>query len=340
MKNKWFNIAIAIALISVISLNSCSEKVTKSDQLSMSDKEALTGLLELKSTLKKLKSDNGIFGNLFSFKTSFIKMQAKTKAGKLGLKSTNDDSTYWDDDFADWYEPTCAEVTEYTDEEGNFVSIYDYGDGCTEYDEMVKGKITYIWSESENFNEYYSKVIYEDYFSYDMLMNGYSEYTFTQEDFEGETENQTDSLYYCFSFEGTTTCAEEIEMIYNETEKVVYSASYAEKWDATSYTVLEGYFNYSDETENIDYSYKVLKDLFTDFNCDSDDFFTYVPVSGIEEIMYSEGTISEEFTLDYGNGTCDNLATMTKDGETFEVDFGDLWEECWEDEYCENDSIQ
>ena len=44
------------------------------------------------------------------------------------------------------------------------------------------------------------------------------------------------------------------------------------------------------------------------------------PITGIEETMWSFQGETENEVIDYGNGTCDALASITLNGETNEVD--------------------
>jgi hypothetical protein len=66
----------------------------------------------------------------------------------------------------------------------------------------------------------------------------------------------------------------------------------------------------------------VSEPLITDYKCTE----SWVPVSGIETITttQNDGT-SQEYSLNYGNGTCDNLAELTENGQTTTIDFGQLY---------------
>jgi hypothetical protein len=70
-----------------------------------------------------------------------------------------------------------------------------------------------------------------------------------------------------------------------------------------------------------EYHYVVTEPLITDYRCTS----SWVPVSGIETISTTEKGVVQEYSLNYGNGTCDNLAQLTQNGETSIIDFGDLY---------------
>ena len=50
-----------------------------------------------------------------------------------------------------------------------------------------------------------------------------------------------------------------------------------------------------------------------------------MPVSVIETITSTENGEILEYSLNYGSGTCDNLAELTQNGETSVIDFGELY---------------
>ncbi len=135
-------------------------------------------------------------------------------------------------------------------------------------------------------------------------MDGYSEYTFTFSESDNADEND---MFWNFS--GSATCNEEIIMSFDDGETFSYSANYSDKWDNDSYTVLEGYFTY--KSSDYEFSYEVTKDLVYNYACDSEEIWIVVPVSGIEVIKYTENGVTEEFSIDYGDGTCDNLAVFS-----------------------------
>jgi hypothetical protein len=113
-------------------------------------------------------------------------------------------------------------VTETENEDGTFTTVYDYGDGCEEYGFLMKGKITYIWSSEGN--TYYSKVVYEKYYSYGTEINGFSEYSFTSDgssyyNIAVKEQYDTDSMvlpYVSFNWSGTSTASDQLEYKFDE----------------------------------------------------------------------------------------------------------------------------
>jgi len=217
--------------------------------------------------------------------------------------------------------------------DGTFTTIYDYGDGCDEFGYLAKGKITYIWKNVGN--DYYSKVLYDHYYNYGMEMNGYSEYSFISDGnsyFEYDSaQGSKDSLVspgIVFYWSGTSTGKDDISIVYDNGEKYTYTSNYSNKWDNSTYTVLEGEYTCISEPDGYEYHYLVTTPLFYNYACTN----TWVAVSGVETIHYKDVAESYDFLIDYGNGNCDNLATITENGETSVVDFGELiYEYCGED---------
>jgi hypothetical protein len=124
-----------------------------------------------------------------------------------------------------------------------------------------------------------------------------------------------------FNWSGTSTGHDEITMQYDDGNVTHYTSDYSNVWDSISYKVLEGDYYYSSEADGYEYHYQVTEPLFTDYKCPD----TWVPVSGIEIISTTEKGETQEYSLDYGDGTCDNLAALTQNGETSVVDFGDIY---------------
>jgi hypothetical protein len=288
--------------------------------------EKVKKLLELEARMNALNSGTGKMTNFMS-----VIGYSQYKNGELTIDSSGSvpgstDSIYKDSTNY-WTPVTCAKVSDYDNNDGTHTTIYDYGDGCEEFGSLIRGKITYIW-KNEN-NSYYSKVIYDSYYSYGTLMNGFSEYSFTS---DGNSYYMADTVKYTgdstvtvmpieFNWSGTSTGHDEITMVYDDGNTTVYSSDYSNIWDSNSYKVLEGDYHYSSEAEGYEYHYHVNQPLITDYKCSD----TWVPVSGIETITTTEKGETSEYTLNYGNGSCDNLAELTQNGETSVVDFGNIF---------------
>jgi hypothetical protein len=228
-------------------------------------------------------------------------------------------------------------VTETDNGDGSYTTIYDYGDGCDEFGAMTRGKVTYIWKNTGD--DYYSKVLYDHYYCYGMEMNGYSEYNFVSDGnsyFEFDSAvGPNDSMVspgVVFYWSGTSTGKDDFTIQYDNGDKYAYKSNYSNKWDNSTYTVLEGEYHCTSDPDNYEYHYRVTSPLIYNYECPD----TWVPVSGIESIQFRDTAETYEFTIDYGSGSCDNLATVTEDGETSVIDFGELIMEYCEDEISDS----
>jgi hypothetical protein len=321
MKKIIFN---AIVLFAILLTGTISCDKSKTDKVNPTEK--VKKILELEARMNALNSGTGKM-------TSFMSVigYSQFKDGELNIDSTGSEPGYPDSIYYDttnyWAPVTCAKVTESDNEDGTHTTIYDYGEGCDEYGSLTRGKITYIWKNDDN--NYYSVVIYDHYYSYGVEMNGNSRYSFTSDGNSyfsyGNKEDYADSTVTImpveFNWSGTSTGHDEITMIYDDGNSTYYRSDYSNIWDSISYKVLQGEYYYSSESDGYEYHYLVTEPLITDYTCTS----SWVPVSGIETITTTENGEIQEYTLNYGSGTCDNLAELTQDGETSVIDFGELY---------------
>ena len=321
MKRKTLK-AIALFTIMIAVIISCEKNKTgKVDAL-----ESAKKLLELETRMNAMNSGTGKMNNFMS-----VIGYSQLKDGQLTIEGADSASGYIDSVYKDttdyWTPMTCAKVTESDNEDGTHTTIYDYGDGCDEYGTLFRGKITYIW-KNEN-NNYYSKVLYENYYSYGVEMNGESDYTFTSDGYSYITvdgkENSGDSTITImpveFNWSGTSTGHEEITMVYDDGNSISYSSDFSNAWDNNSYKVYVGEYNYVSEADGYEYHYLVSEPLITDYTCTE----SWVPVSGVETITTIENEATTVYSLNYGSGNCDNLAELTENGKTSVIDFSEIF---------------
>ncbi len=323
MKPRIIN-PIIIVIISFSVIISCEKNKTDNQNLS----EGAKKLLELKTRMNAINANSGQMSNFLS-----VIGESQMKNGELNISGTGIDSNYIDSISVDpevyWKFFTCATVSEYDNTDGTHTTIYDYGDGCEEYGSLYKGKITYIWRNEGN--NYYSKVIYNDYYTYGVKMNGLSEYSFTSDGNSyfstGVKENKNDSTVtvspVVFNWSGSSTGHEDIVMVTDDSSTYQYLSDYSNKWDSISYTVLVGdYYNKSESVEyNYEYRYTVDRPLVTDYRC----IDSWIPVSGSESITNTENGKTGNYSVNYGTGVCDNLAELTENGKTSVIDFSEIY---------------
>lgn len=288
--------------------------------------EKVKKLLELEARMNALNSGTGKMTNFMS-----VIGYSQLRDGTLNIEGY--DSSYVSPDSVvvdtvNYWEPfTCAKVTDTLNEDGTHTTIYDYGDGCSEYGNLTKGKVTYIW-KNEN-NNYYSVVMWDHFYSYGVEMNGISKYSFTSDGnsyykytASGAVSDSTVSIMpICFNWSGTSTSIEDLTMTYDDGHTTTFRSEYSNVWDSVSYKVTQGDYYYSSPSEGFEYHYMVTEPIITDYKCTG----TWIPVSGIESITSTENGGTNTYTLNYGDGTCDNLAELTENGKTSIIDFGELY---------------
>jgi hypothetical protein len=322
---------LLLGLLLTTALFSCQKENEEAEQ-----SEAVKKYLELKASMTALNSINSMnsrnenadmAGNFMS-----VIGMSKFMGNTLDINYSETDSAgvidgYNPDDYDLWEYQTCATVSETENEDGTYSTIYDYGEGCEEYGFLMKGKITYIWSSEGN--TYYSKVIYENYYSYGTEINGYSEYSFTSDGGSyfnivvkefSDTDSSMDMPDITFNWSGSSTASDQLEYKFDDGDTYTYSSNYSNKWDNTSSTVLIGEYNYKNLSNGYEFDYEVLSPVITNYEC----MDSWTAVSGIEQIYYKEDGKESSFTLNYGDGTCDNLVSVTENGKTSIIDFGKL----------------
>jgi hypothetical protein len=228
-----------------------------------------------------------------------------------------DSSDVWCD--SSWIDSTffpvesCAMINTYVDDEGYFVTVQDYGEeGCNEGDVLMKGKITTKIKESGGSFEIIE--IYDNFSMGGFFMDGYWSSTST-DTWEWPQEGDSLSGYFEMSY----TTSEEMTIVWEDGETVTTQGTYSEKYTSDNkYIITEANFSYESSIYG-QFTYKVLAPVVFDMSCTN----SFVPVSGIEEWTDNENT----YTIDYGDGTCDNLATVTENGETYTIDFSELWDD-------------
>lgn len=210
---------------------------------------------------------------------------------------------------------SCAQEEFTENSDGSFTWVLDYGDGCEEYDGTVlKGKIIETFTDDEN--GFSGTIVYENFGESD----GDEEYIINgTETFSGSFESDDDD-----EERGSYTYSESLQITVDG-ETFTVTGSGTETFDSLGYT-LEGKSRY--EASNGDFAEtEITTPLYFSHDCENDDVFE--PVSGVEETTYNEGGESGDFVIDFGSGTCDNIITITENGETYQID---LEEEDWDED--------
>ncbi|MEP1097655.1 MAG: hypothetical protein ABJG78_21230 [Cyclobacteriaceae bacterium] len=273
-----------------------------------------------------------IYGNISgaSGRTSGspLKMIRGAAAGRVATDST--DQT-----------PECLTENWEDDGNGNYTYTLDFGDGCDYFGEFMKGKLVETGTYSES--SFSSTSTYTEFGGNDWSIDGTYSYSGTWEDTsDTQPANGEDSIFSynaSYNFEADLTEQytvyghhDSTEVSTGETTVIVdYVATGSESMDENSYTV-----NSRTETTSMStgesFSSKVDTPLKMDYTCENE---TWVFVSGMESGSYTYEGETGTYSIDYGDGTCDNLISLTENGVTEEIDLGDAWDD-WEEECGDN----
>lgn len=238
-------------------------------------------------------------------------------------------------------EPTCLIQTWEDDGNGNYTFTLDFGDGCDYYGEFLKGKLVEKGSYSES--GFSATATYTNFGGHDWTIDGTHSYSGTWEEVDGTSEpSDTSEYYYNASYQFSADLKTSyMEYGHDSTSdvstgerliEVDYVAQGSEELDQDGYTV-------KTRTESIavstgeSFNAQVDIPLYYDFDCEEDG--TWIYVSGQESGSYTVGDQTGTYSINYGDGACDNIVTVTENGVSEEVDLGEIWDE-WEDECGES----
>ena len=287
MKTKFFAIILSVLFFAT----ACEKDDTTKSKIS----EEFLELSELNIKLQNVRNQN---------------VNSTHKFGAMAMNLNGKKKSALNDSIYNW--ETCAKITKYTDEEGFEVMVMDYGvEGCVEWGELIKGKITLKWKMDKNGYAY--EDIYENYSAWGMTINGYykgeSQWTGTwnEDDFGDST-----SFYNWFSqdYEEISANEEDMKITLDNGEVITYISNFKSKFTFNSYTMLEGSFSYESSLGDT-YTWDIIEPVVSNFDCKY-----WIPVSGIEEGTYNKDT----YKINYGDGTCDNKYTITVNGVTEEIE--------------------
>ncbi|MDN5199916.1 hypothetical protein QQ008_01045 [Fulvivirgaceae bacterium BMA10] len=226
-----------------------------------------------------------------------------TARNKFANARTENDSTVCDGGFH-W--ETCAQVTETENQDGSVTVVTDYGEeGCEEFGILIKGKITETF-KSEN-NKETVKTVYENYSFEDITINGTSSATYSW------SWDEQDSLSYSFA----STWEEDLTIKDEDGETYTIKSSMSDSGDENGWT-LEGSSTYTSSNGDV-FESEIKVPLFYDFKCED----AFVPVKGVESCKFND----DVFEINYGDGACDNIITVTENGETYTIDLEEEYEE-------------
>ncbi len=288
--------AMAIVFVALIAF-ACDKNTVEPTVDLTQNQQSIAQVMDMNSRIQTVRG--------FSFSSSPIGGRAFLEMTNQGsndfnfARSSSDSTDHSGDDPHEGcgeYE-TCAEITETMNPDGSYTLVIDYGDeGCEEDGELIKGKITI--NSGEKGNAYWFEEIFEDYSFDGIVLNGTSssEYQWSEDSLEANTGTMTEDM-----------------MVYIEEddEEFTYKSNFEFEEDLEFFKITKGDFEGSSSNGDT-FKSTVVTPLVEDFKCEDTDIF----VSGIEQMTYNE----DEITIDYGDGTCDNIITVTENGETYTID--------------------
>lgn len=293
---------LAIALLCIGTIMSCNDESGVVDPVDKLQSEAdVLRLTNVRNRVQQLVN-SGVSQRSNSSGRQSESGRAATSTnntkGRFAMAKAASDSTGWED-----YE-SCATITETENADGSFTIVEDYGvDGCEEFGTLVKGKIIGTFSSKDGVENV--ETIYEG-FSYDgMKMDGKMIGIFTWD------INNKDSTDFSYS----SNWKEELTISFESGEIYTIKSDFSQEYKGDK-LVMKGSYG-GKESNGDSFSSVISSPLVFDFSCDGGNIF--VPVRGVESCTYNE----EVFSIDYGSGACDNIATITENGESYTINFSD-----------------
>lgn len=279
------------------------------------------GLTQASAQNSMMSSSAGAMNN------SLNQAGVSTPAGAVSAATSTDSTS------------TCGVITTTQNADGSITVIYDYGDSCVQTYDFGK----YIfWGKSISDYKYSTRKEGSIY------VNAYvskSQFKNFGGKFIGNDYSSTwnSNGYYSYSGQSTYDTASQQYSGWSESSD---SSSYS--YDTSSYLYLgSGKYIYDNKKgieETSDFKYVNGKNYYhsvvtvpvvRDYSCNPyrsngtgmlSYCFIVIPISGRISVDYSQDGTSGEFEIDYGNGECDTLVTITENGKTIVIDMMNLYQ--------------
>ena len=193
----------------------------------------------------------------------------------------------------------CATIT--NDQEAQVITI-DFGDGCEGADGRVRSGMIIVTYAGRKFEIGSSRSITFQNFKIDSVqLEGTRTITNVSNEGDEFITRNTTLVNGKITFEDGTFATREATHT-----RMWYRALSPED----DYATLTGSAS-GQNREGIEYTAMITNELRFSRGCGQS---AWIPVSGVKELTIGE----EEVVIDFGDGTCDNLVTIIRDGETTE----------------------
>jgi len=203
----------------------------------------------------------------------------------------------------------CASVVD--DEENNIKTVTFSGECYGKRGQLRRGTIVITYSETRDEVGSFRQVEYSDFYMNDVKIEGTRRSEILTIDVNGNRTTQTAHSGGKMIYDDGTFSTKSSEMI-----------RYTSKEDGVrAYSTLTGSSS-GISTEGVSFSMEITSPIKFVYNCDIDGKLKRgkVPVEGVKTTTDGESTI----LTDFGDGTCDTLVEITKDGEIETVDLKDI----------------
>ncbi len=290
MKSRLKNGLSIMALMAITFFSCESEETVKPDENNNQIVDQTAQQVLFQEGINSLTSMDDLYGSFEQF--GFSNLSNLGRKGKSASGRTKDDDT-------------CALVTIKENTDGSYSLTLDFGnEGCVDDGNLVKGVVTFTGYETDSSGTI--TVEFED-FSEEPVDGSEDEEPFViNGSYEGRFEWNPDAVHsYLVAYSLDIKLDYEDGKI-EEIDATGQALGNDEEYVVTEHTV-EGTNNFGDRF----YS-EVLESLVYDFSCEETDIYT----SGIQRFEFNE----DSATVDYGEGACDNILTITAPGITIIID--------------------
>ena len=305
------NIFIGVVLLAAI-IGSCKKKETTTDQPG-------TASDAVKTYFGFIRASDGL--------NSSIKTPVPVTEGIASsrLKSTSETPGEWPDfytnPFSHIFSDSCGiqNNTGTVEPNGDKIITYHYGAGttCTMADYVKSGTASFVYYYPESLQ---APIID----SYSIITDCKFEYISTGKCFSligSTTVSSTGQLWMRQDQIKMGECGNEFS--YSDNQEYYYKdKSLTNSLTVTSLTIVDNgtrQYKGSKATYNVTVVEPVEKLNTTD---------GYI-VKGVEKVTYTKDGVNGEFTIDYGDETDDSKATITENGQSYEVDYVTLQNEMY-----------
>jgi len=296
MKTKLFKGLTVMAFLSIF-LFSCEEEAIEVNQPQDDTSNDVAEIVKLQSDLMDIGDLGAISQSFEDLGFSKISSFGKTKSAQRAKSGKN--TRFQEDDL-------CALVTIKENADGSVSIILDFGEeGCDQDGTLTGGVVTFTGSETDNSGEL--RVEFDNFFERPsnsdeeaFTLNGFMEGTFTW------TPDQ--EFKYTEAYELDLTIEDD------NGNKAALKADGINKGNEDRYVVSEKTFEGSSPEGT--FSGVVVEPLVFDLTCEDVDIYT----EGTEAYLFN----GEAVTVEYGDGTCDDILTIIQKGITIIIDLDEF----------------